>query len=231
VFQDTFAGGGWSLVGSPAFIVTGPRADIAPIDVFDISLSAELVGTLPHFGPIPYDTLGHKLERERNLRQDEAISALGWQLTANPTFKIKLGPVIGFDSFTIATVHLKQPGDAPQRYYYEARRDLTLAWNELYLENNPGLLFEAAPGGDEPLVLLGVTVYDKRCMVSGDRQVTGGFLGIVKPYPHKAVPTLIGQVTLYFKDPDRGIEDAPYLALFAAWDFQKPLRNSAKTED
>lgn len=226
VFQDTFAGGGLTLAASPAFINGGPRVDIGPIDVFDIALSAEVVSSIPGFGAIPYDTLGSKLERERNPRKDESFGAIGWQITANPTVKIKLGPVIAFDSFTLASVHLGQPDDVVGRYYYEARRDMTLAWHELYLENQPGLLFEASPGGDKPLILLGATAYDKRCIKSGDRQVLAGFLGVVKPHEHKAVPTIIGQATLYLKDPDRQIEDVPYLAMLLSWDFQKPLKKS-----
>ncbi len=216
VFQDTYAGAGLRLDASPAFVNPGVQVSLAPIDVFDVDLSAELLGYLPGpFGLLPYDGLSTKLDEARDARTDH-FAALGWALDANPTLKLKLGPIIAFDAVAFSWMHIARPEGETAPYVYEPLRDLIVAWDELYLEHQPAVLWEALPGGERPLLYVGATWRDRFAFVSGDRSGALGALVVARPVEKPAVPTFIGCVAFYLIDQDR-VGNAPFVGLQANW--------------
>ncbi|MDP2312489.1 MAG: hypothetical protein Q8P41_06250 [Pseudomonadota bacterium] len=222
VFQDTYAGAGVRLDASPAFVNPGVQISLAPIDIFDIDLSATFLGYLPGpFGILPYDGLTSKLEVVRDTRDDQS-PAVGFSLDANPTLKLKVGPIIGFDAVAISYLHIERPDGVDAPYVYEPLRDMIVAWDEVYLEHQPALLYEAMPGGEKPLLYVGATWRQRYAFVSGDRNGALGLLVVAKPGVKPIIPTIIGCAAFYVIDQDR-VGAMPFLGLQANWIVEPPL--------
>ncbi len=216
VFQDTYGGVGLRLDASPAFVNPGVQISLAPIDVFDIDLSATLLGYLPGpFGLLPYEALSSKLGTVRDARTDH-VAAVGYSLDANPTLKFKVGPIIGLDAVAVSYIHLERPEGVTAPYVYEPLRDLVVAWDEVYLEHQPALLYEALPGGEKPLLYIGASWRQRYAFRSGDRSGALGLLVVARPAERPIIPTILGFAAFYLIDQDR-VGHAPFVGVQANW--------------
>lgn len=229
VFQDTYAGAGLRLDASPAFVNPGVQVSLAPIDIFDIDLSASFLGYLPGpFGLLPYDALSSKLESVRDLRDDHTPT-VGWSLDASPTLKLKVGPIIAFDAVSVAYIHLEQPEGIGEPFVYEPLRDMLFAWDDVFLEHQPALLYEVLPGDDKPLFYVGASWRQRYAFVSGDRSGALGALVVVRPGTKPVVPTIMGFAAFYLIDQDR-VGGVPFLGVQANWIVEPPLKKSVIPE-
>lgn len=223
VFRSTYAGLGAQLMVSPAFVVAGPRLSVAPIDVFDLNLKAARGWYFGNgLGLMPFDGLEGTLESDRDARADEGVGSEMWILSAEPTLKAKVGKVIAFDAWTIDRLVIEQPAGVDAPYTYEPARDLVVAWTDVSFEHQAGLLYEALPGGDGPMLRFGPTFRDRFTAVSGDRSAVLGLLIAARPSDAPAVPTVVGLATWYVVDTDR-VGPVPFLAAQARWDFDVPF--------
>lgn len=224
VFRDTSAGLGVQVLATPAFFSVGPRLSLAPIDVFDVNLKwAKVWHFGNNFSTLPFDVVGGKLESERNARGDEAVATTSWVATVEPTAKIKLGPIIAFDAWTIDRLHLERPEGVDSPYVYEPYRDLVIAWDDWAFEHQAALLWEVADGVDGPMFRPGLTVRDTWTVQSGDHRTNLGPILLARPGRHPAVPTLVGMAIWYLRDADR-VGPIPYMAAQARWELRAPLR-------
>jgi hypothetical protein len=220
VFQDTSAGAGVRFAASPAFVEVGPSISIAPIDVFDIGFEATAVQYIKAFGPLPYTSTTDKKESQRNARSDESFAPNGWSVTATPTVKIKVGPIIAFDAWTITKLHINQPDGVDSPYVYEPLRDMVVAWDDIYLEHQAAVLYEASV---EPMLWTGVTYRAKNMLESGDKHKGVGPMIVFDPSDAPAVPTIVGLALFHLDDPDRDVASAPYMGVMARWSIDKPF--------
>jgi hypothetical protein len=225
VFQDTYAGFGARVAATPAFTEVGPRLSLAPIDIFDIDLQASWVQYYGKggIGLLPFEVPEGKLESQRKDRGEESVTSGAFSLTAAPTLKAKVGPVILLDGWTFSYVSVDPGGEHDAPFVYEPYRDLVIGWNDVTVEHQAALLYEALPGGEEPMLRVGATVRDRFAVESKDRSTTAGVIAMVRPGTKAAVPTLVGQALLYVKDADR-VGAAPSLALLASWTLEHPNR-------
>jgi len=216
VFQSTYYGAGVRLDVSPAFVNPGVTLSLAPIDVFDVDLSAEMLGYLPGtFGLLPYERLGSKLESVRDARTDH-VAALGWALDANPTLKLQVGPIIVLDLFAVSWLHITPPDGESAPLVYEPLRDMLVAWEDVYLENQPVVLYEVVHGKQGPMFAFGATWRDRYAMVSQDRSAGLGAMVIARPKETPAWPTFVLLVTEALIDQDR-VGKEPFIAVQANW--------------
>jgi hypothetical protein len=226
VFQDTYLGAGLRLDTSPCFANPGVQVSIAPIDVFDIDLSASFLGYLPGpFGLLPYERLATKIGAVRDARTDH-IGAIGWSLDAAPTLKLKFGPVILLDALAVSWLHITPPEGVTAPLVYEPLRDMTIRWNDVFIENQPIALYEVVPGADTPAFAVGGTWRDRVVIGSGDRSAAAGLLVVSKPSEKPIVPAIVGLALFYVIDQDR-VGDVPFLALQANWILEPPLHRGA----
>jgi len=222
VFNDTYAGAGFRVQASPAFVAYGPRFDLAPIDVFDLKLLAARGWWFGNgLGMMPFDELGGTLGSDRSDRRDEAVGAPMWVLSAEPTLKLKLGRIIVFDAWAIDVLRTEKPADVGSPYFYEPLRDLVVAWDDTCFENQAAVLYDALPEG-EAFLRVGATFRDRFAAVSGDRSIVVGALAATRPGTKPAVPTVIGIAAWYLVDGDR-VGPAPFLAARVNWEIEAPL--------
>lgn len=221
LFRDTYYGVGGRVQLSPAFLDVGPRVSIAPIDVFDLDLQASWTGYAGPFAPLPYDSLKGTSERARSQRKGEQMPLHKLELSAAPTLKGKVGPVVAFSSTTVGWLRAHRPKDASSAYWYEPYRDLVVAWQDVTLENQTAVLVELLPGDDRPLLWIGGTFRHRRAFVSGDYQSHAGAVVMCKPGTGPWMPTLVGQGLAWVASPDRGF-GVPSVNLAATWSFGGP---------
>jgi hypothetical protein len=223
VFQDTSAGAGARVAVTPAFVEAGPRVSLAPIDIFDMDLSANVIRYWGgQYGPLPTDQLGGTLSADRELRVGENVSSTGLTLQATPTLKAKVGPVIAFDAWTIRHVRMQQP-DGAEGWVYEPFTDMIVAWTDTIVEHQPGLLFEAIPDEGGAWLRVGATLRDRMALATGDRSIAAGGLIAVKPGASEAVPTIAALALAYARDDDH-VGGAPFIGVQAAWTMRRALR-------
>lgn len=216
VFNSTYYGAGLRLDVSPAFVNPGVQVSLAPIDVFDVDLSAELLGYLPTpFGLLPYDGLTSKLDEVRDARPDH-FGALGWALDANPTLKLQLGPIIVLDPALVSWIHIDRPAGETSPYVYEPLRDMIIAWDEVYIDHQPIVLVEFVKGKEGPRFAAGVTYKDRFALTSGDRSAGVGVVICARPFETPAGPTIVLLATESVIDLDR-VGKEPFLALQLNW--------------
>lgn len=210
VFQDTSAGLGAMVLMSPVFVGVGPKLALAPIDVFDVNLKLQrwqYWKSGSGLGGVP--ALHGMLESEREVvRLDTGV----WVATAEPTLKLKVGPIIAVDAWTLDWFHVEQPGG--NSLLYEPFRDLVVAPDDWLVEQMGILLYEVR--GDPAGIRLGLTVVDRRSLVAGDLSTRVGLIAAVRPADTPAWPTFVGLANLYVVDQDR-VGGVPYLALQAQW--------------
>lgn len=233
VFQDTYAGVGARVAVTPAFVEAGPRISLAPIDVFDVDLSAGAVHYWTgQFGPLPTDHLGGTLEADRAPFADQTVSTTGLTLQAAPTLKAKVGPVIVFDAWTVRHFRLAEPeadaSGATQDWIYEPFTDLIVGWTDTVIEHQPGLLVELIPDNGGAWLRVGGTMRDRWSVETGDRSLSAGALVAVKPGRSEAVPTIAGLALAYAIDDDRR-GGVPFLGMQASWTLRRGLSSRPST--
>ncbi|MFZ5477306.1 MAG: hypothetical protein ACOZNI_11080 [Myxococcota bacterium] len=221
VFRDTYAGAGLRAVFTPVFADGGAVFSLAPIDVFDVDLSA---GAATYYswggnGLLAFDAPEGKLTDDRHAREGEDLSTGMLYASAAPTLKAKLGPVIAFDAWTISYVAFDRAADAP--FVYEPGRDLVVAWQDVTTEHQAGLLYQILPGKDRPLLNVGATFRDRKAYGSGDRSAVVGGLVAAKPGTSTAIPTIVVQGLAYVIDADR-VGREPNVQLLLSWVIEKP---------
>lgn len=221
LFKDTYYGVGGRLQVSPAFVDIGPRVSLAPIDVLDVDLQASWTGYAGPFAPLPYDGLTGTSERARGERKGEQMPMHKLELSAAPTLKGKLGPVVAFSGATFAWLRAHRPKGATAAYFYEPYRDLVVAWEDVTIDSQTAVLVELMPGGDRPLLWIGPTFRHRRALRSGDFQSHAGAVVMCRPGTAPAVPTLVTQVLGWVASPDRGAA-FPSVNLAASWTFGGP---------
>ncbi len=223
LFQTTYAGAGLRAVFTPVNAEVGPRLSIAPIDVFELELQASYLGYYSWGGRglLPFSTTEGKGSDEREAREAEGFMASGLQLAATPTVKLKFGPVVVFDSATFSALHLENPDGLDAPYVYEPNRDLVVAWDDVLIENQGGVLVELLPGGDKPLLRVGATARYRAALVSGDESTAVGGIVSFKPGTTPAVPTINVLALAYVADADR-VGTVPNLQASATWVFETP---------
>ncbi len=174
LFKATYAGAGVGLMVSPAFVGVGPRVSIAPIDVFDLNLSA---GRTFYFdgglGLMPFDVTSGRTGDQRDARSDDGFASGAWMATAEPTLKLKLGPIVAFDAWTIDILHIDRPAGVTADYTYEPLRGLIIAFDDVTVDQQAGLLFDALPP-DGPSFRIGLIGRDRFAIVSGDHTTSAG---------------------------------------------------------
>lgn len=228
LFHDTYAGAGLRVVFTPVNAEVGPRLSISPIDVFDLEVQASYLGYYSWGGRglLPFDETSGKGTDERKAREDEGFSGSGLVLSATPTLKAKVGPIVIFDACSFSMLHLENPDGLAAPYVYEPNRDLVVAWDDVLVENQGGLLYEVLPGGTKPLFRVGATVRDRMALESGDRSLTVGGIVSFKPGITPAVPTINVLALAYVIDNDR-VGTVPNLQAAATWIFEKPVKAGA----
>ncbi len=226
VFKDTYAGAGLRVAFSPINAEVGPRLSISPIDVFDLEVQASYLGYYSWGGRglLPFDAPSGKDTDARKAREAEGFSASGLLVAATPTIKLKFGPIVVFDACTFTALHLENPLGLASPYLYEPTRDLVVAWDDVLVENQGGVLYEVLPGGQKPLLRIGATVRDRMALGSGDRSLVAGGIVSFKPGTTPAVPTINVLALFYLIDADR-VGTAPNLQAAATWSFDKPIRS------
>ncbi|TNE90438.1 MAG: hypothetical protein EP330_08055 [Deltaproteobacteria bacterium] len=222
VFQDTYMGAGARIAATPAFSEVGPRLSIAPIDVFDMDLQASYIryygGT--GIGLLPMTATEGKLESER--ADIASVKGDAIRLSAIPTFKIKVGPIIAFDSWTISYTQIAPEKEHTKDLVYEPFNDLVTQWTDITLEQQGAVIYEVIPDEGGVFFWAGATARDRLAVGSKDRSTTAGLVLRARPAKGKGVPTLTGQALMYLNDADR-VGHVPSLALLADWQLRKSL--------
>lgn len=214
LFRDTYYGAGARLQVSPAFVDVGPRISIAPVDVFDLDLQGSWTGYAGPYSPLPMTGTAGSLESLRNERSGEGTAMHKLELAASPTFKAKVGPIVAFESTTVAYVHAFRSGTTP--FWYEPYRDLVLADRDVSVETQGAVLYEVLPGGDRPKLWLGGTARHRAALESGDRQSNAGGLVVCRPGTAPSMPTFVAQVLPWVATPERQ-GTAPAVNVAASW--------------
>lgn len=223
LFQATYLGGGAGLLVSPAFVGFGPRLSVAPLDIFELNLSAARVYYIDDgLGLMPFDQPVGRTGDQRDAREDEGFGSAAWVATAEPTLKLKLGPIIAFDAWTLDVLHIERPADVTAPYTYEPLRGLVVAFDDYTVDQQAGLLYDALPA-DGPTLRFGLIARDRFAVVSGDRTTSAGLLVTGRPGVKPAIPTLVAMAQLYLHDPDRAVLSPPSVALAARWEVDAPL--------
>jgi hypothetical protein len=234
VLQNTHAGIGGRFRVSPAFIEIGPQFKLAPLDVFDVTFNAGLVGMWRNSaGLLVYNDFGSTLETTRNDKHDNGESIEGGFLFASaaPVFKIKLGPVIAFTKAEFSFFHLLDQDEYPGEYWYEATRDILLRPNDIMVESTTGVLAEILDAGENTTVNLraGALLRHRESFISRDISTAVGGVVTVKPGRKQGWPTILLAVLGYVRDPDRAL-GAPNIQISVSWEFQKPYRQQQAEE-
>lgn len=205
LFRETYAGIGGRLALTPTYADVGPRLSLAPIDIFDVDLQASFVGYWPtRYGPLPFDELRGTLEADRGARSDQAFSTWALALTVAPTLKLKAGPLVAIDTWTITRWQIARPADVDAPWMYEPYTDLLLSFADTTVEHQAMLLLTAVPGDDGGARLwLGPTYRDRRALSSGDRSAVLGGVAWFRLGKAGWLPQGVVQVLPYLVDGDR----------------------------
>jgi hypothetical protein len=128
---------------SPAYDLIGPYIDFCPIAVFDLLLMAQAAGYFNGLGFGFYDMGGYGAAYD-----DNTLSALpsknsqGWLLTAAPTLKLALGPLVILDTFSLFYFY----ADNGSGYFLERIGNVVLAKSDIELQNQAYLMYTIADG-------------------------------------------------------------------------------------
>ncbi len=226
VFQNTHFGAGARVAVTPAFVDVGGHFTLAPIDVFDMDLRVGVVGTFKGAASIiPFAKITDgTLDPHRKARKDEWASGLAVYASAAPTLKVKLGPMIIFDAWTLRAIHQRRPEGETRPFRYDAFQDLVVAWDDVTIQQQVGVLGEILDGKKTAVTLrLGGLLKDTLAARSKDRSTSVGFFGTFKPGRKAGWPTIAAMVLGYLTDNDRKL-GAPNVTVLAQWDLVTPLQ-------
>ncbi len=220
MLNDTYAGAGVMARVTPAFSEVGPRLSWSPVDIFDIDLQASRVQYYsPTYGLMGFEQARGKLDADRAARAEagEGVTSGGWSVTAAPTVKLKVGPIIAFDAWTVQYITLDQAADEP--FTYDPWRDAVIGWQDLTFDHEAAVLYTAIDsdsGG--PTFWVGAWVRDRWSVEGPDRSTTIGPAIITHPGRGPAVPTLLARAMFYVIDADR-VGVIPNAQMAAIWSF------------
>jgi hypothetical protein len=222
VFQNTYAGIGGRAAITPAFVDVGPRFSLAPIDVFDVDVQLGVRGVWPSSsGLIPFTQLSGTLDSQRDARKKDARAGQLLYASVNPTFKIKVGPLVAFTSADFAFIHNIDELATP--YVYEAYSDMLIARDDVVLTSYTGILGEILDGKKTAVLLrAGALLRHRQAFVSKDISTAVGGAVTVKPGRKPGWPTVLLGVLGYVRDVDRALK-APNIQLQVSWEMQKPF--------
>ena len=220
MLNDTYAGAGMMARVSPAFSEVGPRVSVSPVDVFSLDLQASRVQYYSKtYGLMGFSQASGKLGSERVERAEngDGVAAGGWSVTAAPTVKIKLGPIVAFDSWTVQYFAIDQA--AQTEFTYEPWRDQVIAWNDVAFDHEAAVLLTAVDSDDGgPTFWLGGWARDRWSLEGPDRSTTVGPAIVTRPGRGKYVPNVLGRAMFYATDGDR-VGTAPNLQCALIWAF------------
>jgi hypothetical protein len=201
---------------SPAYDRLEMWVELSPLSVLDLKAGLEPVfyfGTFGHLVGFPsYDADFSKDAREAI--KDQAVSRTGYRYHFSPTFKIKLGRIIGRAGAGFEWWRVYAPGE----FFYEPTRDTLLdSDGDALLTLSNLLLYEFPPRPEGRKLLAGlfhdrIDVYDAprnlrqrlgpiAVWTLGDRR-----FGVREP-------TVVGCVFSYLDDPSKDGELGGFLAL------------------
>ncbi len=226
LLQDNYVGAGLRVAASPAFVEGGPRLSIAPVAFFDLDVQGSVHRYFDDgLGFLPYDSTSGKLESERDARAADSFGSTAWTLTATPTLKAQLGPVIVLDSVAIEAWHVEMPSGMTAPYVYEPFRDLVIGWDDVVIEHQPAIILTPWKGDDNKRKLwIGATMRDRYALVSHDRSMAVGGMAIFRPGSRSAaMPTLVVQVLPYVIDADR-VGGVPNIQGAWVWKMENPFK-------
>jgi hypothetical protein len=224
VFNDTYAGVGAQVQVSPAFVLTGVRIALAPVDVFDVSFEGSRGWYFGNgLGAMGMSQIGQSAESLRDARADEGIATEVWSATVAPTLKARVWKIVVFDAWTVDYLSFTPPGSVQVPYLYEPLRDLVVEWQDITFEHHAGLLYEVVSGKDKPELRIGLTWRDRWAHNSQDRSGAGGLLVAGKPGVKPYIPQIVGLALWYLIDEDYGGNAMPYLAGQLRWELEHPL--------
>ncbi len=237
VFQDTHIGAGFRFAATPAFVDIGPRFTIAPIDIFDVELSASYVFFWPSSsGLIPYDDVDDpKKDLDRKDRwQDPDIEVPpghAFHAMVAPTIKLKFGPIILLDAWTFHYYRIAElAGDnaSDYDYVYEPFTDRMLDREEdLVIEQQVVVMGEILDGDTRPLLRVGATWRDRMTLAARDRSMNVGGIFMLKPGYRRGWPTIIVQVLPYVMDHQR-LGHGPNVQVALSWANDYPIEAAAR---
>lgn len=222
MLNQTYAGAGAMLRVSPAFVEVGPRLSIAPVDLFDVDVQVSRVQYISNqYGLMGFTEARNKLESQRSERAEDGDGVLsgGWQATVSPTLKIKAGPIVAFDTWSIGYVALDDQG-SEEAFTYEPWRDQVIAWTDVTFEHEAAVLLTAVDSDDGgPTFWVGAWARDRSSLNGPDRSTTVGPAIITHPGTGKAVPNVLTRAMFYVVDGDR-VGTAPNVQMAAIWSFE-----------
>ena len=232
VFQETYGGVGAKVAVTPAFVEVGPRLSLAPIDIFDVDFQASYIGYWPSSsGLLPYDTLDESTrDKDREVRWNDpeltAESGHALMVSAAPTLKLKIGPIIGFSGWTFAYYWFQRAEGQDSPLLYEPYWDRLMQPNDMVIEHQAAIVSEFLNGKKKPLLWVGATYVDRRVINSKDKSMMLGGLVLFQPSYKEGWPKFLVQVTPYIKDTDR-VGRAPFMALALVWTKDLTLKQAA----
>lgn len=229
LFQSTFAGAGFELGLTPAFVQFGPRFMFRPVEILDVD--AHLAWTYvwkSSAGLLPFDDLTGTYEADREAIRDQALPGHRFEASISPTLKLKVGPVIGLWNVEWAFIHHMKPAGATSRYVYEPRRDLVVAWDDVAVSNLAAILIEildgtGPEGGPAPTLRVGPVMRDKQTVVSRDISTVLGGAVSLRPGPKPGWPDVFLAVMGYLRDNDRALRE-PQIQIQLSWQLEKSLK-------
>lgn len=220
MLNDTYAGAGVLVRASPAFVEVGPRLSVQPVDIFELELQfSRLQFFSKEYALMGFTEARGKLGSERTARAEDGDGVVGggWSFTASPTIKLKVGPIIAFDSWTVSVFRIDQV--APEPYTYEPWNDLVMAWEDETFEHGAAVLYTAVDSEDDGFTFwIGPWFRDRFTARGPDRSTTLGPAIITHPGRGRFVPTILGRSMFYLIDGDR-VGAVPNLQAALIWSF------------
>ena len=229
LFQSTFVGAGLEVMLTPAFVHVGPRFSFRPVEVLDIDAHLLWMHVWKSSaGLLPFDQLTGTYESDRKAIKHLALVGNRLEAIISPTFKFKVGPVIGLWNAEWAFIHHLKPSGATSRYTYEPMRDLVVAWNDVAVSNLAAILVEVLDGtgpkgGPQPTLRFGPAMRDKQTVVSRDMSTAVGGAISFKPGPKPGWPSVFLAVMGYVRDNDRRFKE-PQIQVQISWELEKSLK-------
>lgn len=124
---------------SPAFDFFGAYVDIEPIAIFDIAFSAQVAGYYKSFGFGFRDLAGYDSAFDSSsIASLPSKNAIGYLLSAAPTLKFALGPIVFSDTLHANYFNV----DGGEGYFYEVFANCVLAKSDVELFNDAYLLYK-----------------------------------------------------------------------------------------
>ncbi len=222
-FNDTFMGAGTRFTATPAFVEAAARMSFQPVDVLPLKVEAVYTGYWDSpFGLLPFSEMEFHAgtdgpQRRPRYQGGEGFAGHMLSLQATPRFQIKLGPIVGFTSWTVAWVKILPDNKTNKPWVYEPFRGMVVAFDDLLVDHTSALLYQAGDGTDSMLLRVGAGMLGKWSRETPDETLALGGLMQIKPGSRPATPTLLVVAAPYLRDPDL-LGPIPFMAMQATWE-------------